>query len=485
MVISVLDQIIIWGGIIVIALIGVYFSKFSKSMDGFFVAGRKMTYPLVLASMLASWHGISFYLWLPGAVYEMGWGGWVVTCGSYCVVDMFMGYFFAFKARMIGQFTVPDLFGRAYGSKAQVVSGFAYFIYMGAFASAEIVACALVLNFAFGMNMTLGLILSAVFVTVYCFTAGQYAVFMTDFIQYLLMAFGLAVLCIFSFRFCMEGGNELLLSKLSEVWSDAKFKPTSDYSITQIVGFGIIGMEAIMSQLYFSRAYSAKSGKVARDGILSSLYAMISHDWMLVVIGISSVVILGTAGIANAEQATLYLSATILPKGFLGIVFSALIAAGLSTLNSALIAGASNLGRDVYQKAINPKATQKQIVNVGRAGIVVLSVLMVVIGYFADSLIMLIYTIGQIAMPIFIVPILGIYFYRKPKSLYAVFLSMGAGAIASVTWLFLGEPDLLIPMPAGLFGVGISAIGFFIGNNFGVKKPDLWEQVKHGEITME
>jgi len=88
-------------------------------------------------------------------------------------------------------------------------------------------------------------------------------------------------------------------------------------------------------------------------------------------------------------------------------------------------------------------------------------------------------------MPIFIVPILGIYFYRKPKSLYAVFLSMGAGAIASVTWLFLGEPDLLIPMPAGLFGVGISAIGFFIGNNFGVKKPDLWEQVKHGEITME
>lgn len=485
MVISLLDQIMIWGGIIVIALIGVYFSKFSKSMDGFFVAGRKMTYPLVLASMLASWHGISFYLWLPGAVYEMGWGGWVVTCGSYCIVDMFMGYFFAYKARLIGQFTVPDLFGKAYGHRAQVISGFAYFIYMGAFASAEIVACALVLNFAFGLSMSIGLVLSAIFVTVYCFTAGQYAVFMTDFIQYILMALGLAILCIFSFKYCMVGGNEALLAKLSEVWSEDKFSPTSDYNLTQIIGFSIIGMEAIMSQLYFSRAYSAKSGKIARDGILSSLYAMISHDWMLVVIGISSVVILGTAGISNAEQATLYLSATILPEGFLGIVLSALVAAGLSTINSALIAGASNLGRDVYQKAINPKANQKQIVNVGRAGIVILSIITVIIGMFAESLIMLVYTIGQLAMPIFIIPILAIYFYKKPKSLYAAYLSMGVGAIASIIWLASGEPDLIIPMPAGLFGLIFSAIGFFIGNCFGEKMPDLWEQLKKGEITME
>ncbi|MDD2956095.1 MAG: sodium:solute symporter family protein [Oscillospiraceae bacterium] len=487
MALSFLDNAIIWIGIIATSLIGVYFSKYSKSVDGFFVAGRKMNFSLVLASMLASWHGISFYLWLPGAVYSMGWGGWVVTCGTFCIIDMAMGYFFAFKARMIGQYTVPDLFGKAFGKKAQLISGIAYFLYMGVFASAEVLAIALVLNFVFGMSTSLAIVLSAAFVIVYCFTAGQYAVFITDFVQYLLMALGLGLLCVFSFGGVMGAGNTELLAKLAEVWKDPlQFTPISNYSVTQVIGFGITGLGAIMSPLYFSRAFSAKSAKVARDGILCSLYAMVSHDWMLMVIGIASVVLLGASGMENAEQATLYLSAHILPMGICGIVFAALVSAGLSTVNSSFISGASNLGRDIYQKFINPKATQKQIVNVGRIGIVFQAVLTVVISLFADSLVQLSYLIGQVAQPIFIVPILAIFFHRKPKTLAACLMAMGIGAITSVVWLLLGEPDLFhIPMPAGMFGLIGSTVGYFVGNCIGKKRPDVWHALQRGEAVAE
>lgn len=482
-----IDNAIIWIGILVTALVGVYFSKYSKSVDGFFVAGRKMNFSLILASMLASWHGISFYLWLPGAVYSMGWGGWVVTCGTFCIIDMAMGYFFAFKARMIGQYTVPDLFGKAFGKKAQLISGIAYFLYMGVFASAEVLAIALVLNFVFGMSTALAIVLSAAFVIVYCFTAGQYAVFITDFIQYLLMVLGLACLCFFSFGSVMGQGNANLVAKLAEVWRDPlQFTPISNYGTTEVIGFAITGLGAIMSPLYFSRAFSAKTAKIARDGILSSLYAMVSHDWMLMVVGIASVVLLGTSGMENAEQATLYLSAHILPVGICGIVFAALVAAGLSTVNSSFIAGASNLGRDIYQKFINPKATQKQIVNVGRIGIVFQAVLTVVISLFADSLVRLSYLIGQVAQPIFIVPILAIFFHRKPKTLAACLLAMGLGAASSVTWLLLGEPNLIgIPMPAGMFGLIGAAIGYFVGNCIGTKRPDVWNALKNGEAIAE
>lgn len=479
---SILDSGIIWVGIIGTSIIGLVFSKYSKSMDSFFVAGRKMNFALVLASMLASWHGISFYLWLPGAVYEFGWGGWVVTCGTFCIIDMAMGYFFAFKARMIGQYTVPDLFGKAFGEKAQLVSGIAYFLYSGVFASAEIVAIALVLNFVFGISLFTGIVLSAIFVVVYCFTAGQYAVFMTDFVQYILMAVGLSILCLASFGSVMMDGNAALIAKLSEVWSPEKFTPMSDYSITQVIGFGITGLGAILSPLYYSRAYSAKSPKIARDGIQCSLYAMVSHDWLLMIIGIASVAILGTAGMENAEQATLYLASNILPTGLIGIVFAALICAGLSTINSSFIAGASNLGRDIYQKFMNPKATQKQIVNVGRVGIIIQAILTVLVGYFTDSLVGIVYLIGQVAQPIFIVPILAIFFHRKPKTLWACILAMVVGAISSVIWLILGEPTLVgIPMAAGMFGLLCSFVGYLIGNQIGTKRDDVWDALKAGK----
>lgn len=478
MTISIIDAIIIIAGIVIVSIIGVAYSKYSNSVEGFFVAGRKMNYPLVVASMLASWHGIAFYLWLPGAVYTMGWGGWLVTCGMYCVVDMLMGYFFAYRARAVGQYTVPDLYGKAYGEKTQLTGGIAYFLYMAVYASQQIVACGLVLNFVFGMNKNLAVILSAAFVVVYCFTAGQYAVFITDFIQYIFMAVGLALLCFFTFGPILQGGNGVLISNLQAVWTNpAQFTGASTYSLTQIIGFSVIGIEAIMSPLYYSRAFSAKDAKTARNGILSSLYAMISHDWMLMVIGIGSVVVLGTSLADQSEQATLYLASHVLPVGVSGIVFAALIAAGLSTINSAFIAGASNLGRDVYQKFINPKATQKQIVNIGRIGIVVEAALTVVVAVNADSLVQLVYTIGQIAMPVFIIPIIGIFFSKKSKTSMQFYLSMIFGLIASLIWLFLGEPDLIIPMPAGLFGLICAAIGYFIGGRFGKKHESIWDEI--------
>ena len=478
--ISMIDAAIVVAGIVVTSLIGVFFSKYSKSVEGFFVAGRKMNYALVLASMLASWHGISFYLWLPGAVYTEGWGGWVVTCGSYCVMDMIMGYFLAYKARSAGQYTVPDLFGKAYGEKTQLVGGASYFIYEGVRASEEIVACALVLNFALGMNKSVAIIAAAIFVTVYCFTAGQYAVFITDFIQYILMVLGLALLCFFTFGPVMSGGNAALIDRLRTVWtSEAQFLGASTYSVTQVIGFAIVAVEAVISPLYYSRAFSAKDAKTARDGILSSLYAMVSHDWMLVTIGVASVVILGTQHADQAEQATLYLADTVLPVGVSGIVFAALVAAGLSTINSHFISGASNLGRDIYQKFINPEASQKQIVNVGRIGIVILAVITTIVSLQADSLLGLVYVIGQIGTSVFAIPILMIFFSKKPKTSMALYLSMGVGLVSSCIWYFgAHEMDIAgIPMPAGLFGTLLSLIAFLIGNMIGEKRENIWETI--------
>jgi len=66
---------------------------------------------------------------------------------------------------------------------------------------------------------------------------------------------------------------------------------------------------------------------------------------------------------------------TKLPSGLLGLVLTSLIAAYMSTISTQLNWGSSYMVFDFYKQQINPNATEKQMVRVGRLATVVLMVL--------------------------------------------------------------------------------------------------------------
>tara|TARA_R110002020_G_scaffold114593_2_gene263412 strand:+ start:26929 stop:28740 length:1812 start_codon:yes stop_codon:yes gene_type:complete len=70
---------------------------------------------------------------------------------------------------------------------------------------------------------------------------------------------------------------------------------------------------------------------------------------------------------------------TKLPSGLLGIVLASLIAAYMSTISTQLNWGASYIVYDFYKQQINPKASEKRLVAVGRLSTVVLMVLSAVL----------------------------------------------------------------------------------------------------------
>ncbi len=66
---------------------------------------------------------------------------------------------------------------------------------------------------------------------------------------------------------------------------------------------------------------------------------------------------------------------TKLPSGLLGLVLASLVAAYMSTISTQLNWGSSYLVFDFYKQQINPDATEKQMVRVGRLSTVLLMVL--------------------------------------------------------------------------------------------------------------
>ena len=76
---------------------------------------------------------------------------------------------------------------------------------------------------------------------------------------------------------------------------------------------------------------------------------------------------------------------SLLPKGLLGLVIAALIAALMSTISTHLNWGSSYMVHDFYVRFINPDASQKTQVRIGRISTLVLMILAAILALFLTN----------------------------------------------------------------------------------------------------
>ncbi len=102
-----------------------------------------------------------------------------------------------------------------------------------------------------------------------------------------------------------------------------------------------------------------------------------------------------------------------LPVGMLGFFFAAILAIHLSTVSSVLNLGSMYVTRDLYHHYINPKASQKTLVRIGR-----LSTLLILLGSFLLGLMMeeitkwLIFALWIMAAGVWLPNILQVVWWR-------------------------------------------------------------------------
>ena len=76
---------------------------------------------------------------------------------------------------------------------------------------------------------------------------------------------------------------------------------------------------------------------------------------------------------------------TMLPSGLLGLVIASLVAAYMSTISTHLNWGSSYIVNDFYKQQINPKANERQLVNVGRLSTVLLFIFSAIFALFLTN----------------------------------------------------------------------------------------------------
>ncbi|WP_163712477.1 SLC5 family protein [Mangrovibacterium lignilyticum] len=153
--------------------------------------------------------------------------------------------------------------------------------------------------------------------------------------------------------------------------------------------------------------------------------------------------------LSNPDEAYMTMVTRLLPSGMIGMVMAVLIAALVSTIDSALNSLSTVFTMDIYVKRFRPKATQKEIVQIGRVVTVLGAAIAVLMALGIDSIKGLNLfdvfqaILGFIAPPMAVVFLSGVLWKQTTRRAANFILSVGTilsiGTGVFYLWIFPKE----------------------------------------------
>ena len=382
--------------------IGIYVSKKSgKNSTEFFLSGRTMPWWLLGLSMVATTFSTDTPNLVTDIVRTNGVSGnWVWWC--FLITGMLTVFVYAKLWRRSNVNTDLEFYEMRYGGKPASFLRKFRAIYLGALFNIITMASVTLAAIKIG-GIMLGLepwetVVGAGLITVVFSALGGFkGVVYTDFLLFFVAMSGAIGAAYYLVNIPEVGGIEALMAN-ENVTSKLNILPDFDNTQVLIMLF-IIPIAVQWWSSWYPGAEPGGGGYIAQrmlaakdenHAIGATFFFNIMHyalrPWPWILVALASLVVYpDVASIAeafpNVEEGKLghdlaySAMLTKLPSGLLGVVLASLVAAYMSTISTQLNWGSSYIVFDFYKRQINPDATEKQMVMVGRLATVVLMVL--------------------------------------------------------------------------------------------------------------
>ncbi len=401
MILNTIDWLIIIAFFLFSLVIGLVVSRQSgKDSTNFFLSGRNMPWWLLGTSMVATTFAVDTPGLVAGIVRKDGvFGNWIWW--SFLLTGMVTVFFYAKLWRRSNITTDLEFYEIRYsGKSAAILRGFRA-VYLGVFFNIIIMAtvCLAAIKIGqllFGLNEAQTLIIASIITVFYSMLGGLKGVLVTDFFQFIIAMVGSIWATIYIINMPEIGGLSNLLAH-PEVASKTAMFP--DFTNPEIfIPLLVIPLAVQWWSVWYPGSEPGGGGYIAqrmlaakneKHAIWATLYFNVAHyairPWPWILIGMASIVIypdLASLGTAfpdldkNFVRPDMSYAAmlTFLPVGLLGLVLTSLIAAFMSTISTHLNWGSSYVVNDFYARFINPNASEKNKVLVGRLSILIMMV---------------------------------------------------------------------------------------------------------------
>jgi sodium/proline symporter len=437
--------------------VGVWSSKKTTGADDYFLGGRGLSGPVAALSAQASDMSGWLLMGLPGSVYALGTGqAWIAIGLGLGTIANWLLIARPLRAYTIvadNAMTLPEFFGNRYHDKKKILLGISsviIVIFFLVYTASALASGGKLFNSVFGINYHYALLIGAIVILVYTFLGGFLAVCTTDFIQGMLMLIALLVVPIVAWGYVSGEFTALLASSGIEPDSYLSLMHNGDHPITAVEmisnigwGLGYCGMPHILI-----RFMAIKNEKELKK---SSAIAII---WVVISLGLAVFIgligrafllptVLGeTAGAASAESVFIEMIKKvfidILPLAFVGGVFlCGILAAIMSTADSQLLVCSSAISTDIYKDIINPDASDKKVLNIGRITTITVAVIAIFIAWNPDSSVMSLVSDAWAGLGAAFGPLVVMSLFWKRTNLPGAIAGLISGAATVLVWDYL------------------------------------------------
>lgn len=434
------------GFALVMAVIGVLAARRANGCDDFLVAGRDLPLWLCTATLTATWMGAGTVIGAAGAAYEEGLLGVIADPFGAALCLLLAGLFYVRILRRMRLFTVSDFFEIRFGRLAGVLSSVALFaLYIG-WTAVQFKAFGQVAGSLIGIRPEVGIVCGAIIILIYTAAGGMWAVAMTDAWQVVIVIAGLVVmLCLVVVD---SGGVGATFGRLSQ--EQLRLIPpegTGGAWLEYLRAWLIIGVGSIATQDLMQRSFAARSERVAQYSAYFAALAYLTFGMIPVLLGLFGSVTL--PGLEDPELVVPELAARHLHPIAMVIFVGALLAAVMSSADSALLAPASLLSANLIPY-VSPDASEGARVRWARLSIPVIGLASVAVALWADNIYDLMLSSFEMPLVCLFAPFTAGIWWPRTNSTGAVSAMLAGGAAWLGCWAFAPE------WAAELVGLGVS-----------------------------
>ena len=492
--IATIDIVVFVSYCVLILAIGLYVSRNkdgkSKTAEDYFLAGKSLPWWAIGASLIAANISAEQFIGMSGSGFALGLAiasyEWMAAITLLVVAKYFLPIFI-----QKGLYTIPEFIEKRYSTNLKTILAI-FWIALFVFVNLTTVlflggkALDTIIGTGDGSILMTSIIGLALFALAYSLWGGLAAVAWTDVVQVVVLIFGGFMMTYFALIH-VSGDADSWLVGLKSVYNTVPerfsmilskgeiFTPNGKDAWWDLPGLAVLVGGIWVANLYYwgfnqyiiQRTLAAKNLKEGQKGIVFAAFLKLLIPIFVVLPGIIAYVMildpetgafvkeslpssfLGLDGSISNDNASPWLIKTIIPVGLKGLILASLAAAIVSSLASMINSTSTIFTMDIYKSLFNKKATDDQMVKVGRiSGFIALMIALLIapqLGSLGQVFQFIQEYTGVVSPGILAVFLMGL-FYKKATNnaaIWGVILSIPIAMyfkVAPENWMFVNIP---------------------------------------------
>lgn len=430
----------------------------NNTLSDYVLGGRSLSGAIAAlgagASDMSSW----LLMALPGTVFLHGlnqiWLPIGLTIGAYCNWQFIAKRLRVYTEVAHDSLTVPSYFHHRFHDHSNVLktlTAIVVLVFFTFYASASFVSIGLLFHTMFNLSYTSSVLLGAAIILIYTIVGGFLAISWIDFFQGSLVFVALIAVPVVTL-YALHGLHPTL--DMIQAQSSDLLNAYHDITFVGVLsllawGLGYFGQPHILVRFMATRSHH----EVPKAQFICMLWMVVAL-YGAVFTGLFAIAYFAKTPLSDPETAFLYLAHDLFNPWITGFLLAAVLSTCMSTSSAQLLASSSAITEDLYHTFIHKNAGQKELVLVGRLGVLIIAAIAFALAMNPESTILKLVSHAWAGLGAAFGPVILISLFWKRITRNGAFAGMLVGALTVIIWPLIPAINAMYELlPGFIFAV--------------------------------